>query len=52
MADKPILPRKIASLLGKRGGQRVKELYGSEHFSKAGKLGMAKRWAGHVKKSK
>ena len=34
----------IAQQLGKRGGETTKRKYGSQHFSTAGKRGMAKRW--------
>lgn len=33
-----------ASLLGKKGGDTTKKKYGKEHFSKAGRKGMEKRW--------
>ena len=36
---------KLAKLLGKRGGNATKAKYGTKHFSTAGKLGMARRWA-------
>ena len=36
---------KSAQKLGKIGGQKTASLYGKKHFSNAGKLGMAKRWA-------
>lgn len=36
---------KSAQSLGKLGGQATKKKLGSKHFSEAGKLGMAKRWA-------
>jgi len=35
---------KIAKKLGQRGGKKTAELHGKEHFSKAGKKGMEKRW--------
>lgn len=35
--------------LGKKGGNTTKAKYGKKHFSNAGKLGMARRWAGHKK---
>jgi len=35
---------KAAAELGRKGGKRTKELYGKNHFSKAGKIGAAKRW--------
>ena len=40
-----------AVALGKLGGQVTRIKHGLAHLSHAGKLGMAKRWAGHVKVS-
>lgn len=42
---------KLAQQLGARGGKATAKKYGAGHFSNAGKNGMAKRWAGHVKKT-
>lgn len=38
------------SSIAKKGGNKTKEKYGTSHFSNAGKIGMAKRWANHKKK--
>lgn len=40
-----------AAFFGREGGKKTVEKYGMKHFSNAGKIGMAKRWAGHVKVS-
>lgn len=45
------MTNKQAQQLGKLGGQATAKKYGADHFSNAGRLGMAKRWAGHVKKT-
>ena len=42
--------KKIARLLGSLGGQATVKKYGKAHMANAGKIGMAKRWAGHTKK--
>lgn len=41
--------KEIAKQLGKLGGEKTKEKYGSKHYSEAGKKGMAKRWANKKK---
>lgn len=43
--------RKAFSIIGKRGGLKTKETYGMEHFKTLGRIGMAKRWKNHIKKT-
>jgi peptide subunit release factor 1 (eRF1) len=45
------MTNKMAQQLGKLGGKATAKKYGAEHFSNAGRIGMAKRWAGHIKKT-
>lgn len=46
------MTNKFAQQLGAKGGKATAKKYGADHFSNAGRLGMAKRWAGHIKKDK
>lgn len=46
------MTNKFAQQLGASGGKATAKKYGAEHFSNAGRLGMAKRWAGHIKVDK
>lgn len=39
------MKNKNAQKLGALGGQKTAKLYGKDHFSKAGKKGMEKRWS-------
>jgi len=43
--------KKALSILGKKGGSKTKENYGMEHFRKLGRIGMAKRWKNHIRKT-
>ena len=45
------MTNKAAQLLGRLGGKATAAKHGAEHFSNAGRIGMAKRWAGHIKKT-
>ena len=42
--------KKYLSDIGTKGGKSLLAKKGTEHFSKAGKLGAAVRWAKHSKK--
>lgn len=41
--------KSAGALLGKKGGDTTKKLYGKKHFSEAGKKGMESRWGKRVK---
>ena len=41
-----------ASMLGKIGGMKNVQNHNQAYFKNLGKMGMAKRWAGHIKKVK
>ena len=43
--------KKYLSEIARQGGNTTKKRYGKEHFAQLGKKGMAKRWAGHKKKT-
>lgn len=42
----------LARQLGALGGQATLKKHGKKLYSEAGKKGMAKRWANHIKKNK
>lgn len=52
MAKKESNTTKMARALGKRGGDRIKEIKGLEYFKEIGKAGGEKRWKKDIVKKK